>query len=181
MRRRLLVALTDQLEPEQRDAVTRLCEEAFQEPWRDAWADVGPGLHVLSLLDGGLVGHAMVVDRLLHVGLDDAVGVDAGYVEWVAVTPGAQRRGHGAEVMGQVARIIDEGYALGALATGTPTFYERLGWERWIGPTSVLMPDGERARTPEQDGHVLVLRTGRSATVDVTMPIACEWRRGDVW
>jgi aminoglycoside 2'-N-acetyltransferase I len=72
-------------------------------------------------------------------------------------------------------------YALGGLDTGSHGFYERLGWERWRGPTSVRAAEGER-RTPEEDGYVMILRTpGTPADLDVDAPISCDWRPGDVW
>ena len=36
------------------------------------------------------------------------------------------------------------------------TFYERLGWVRWRGPTYVQMPDGVVKRTAEDDGGLMV-------------------------
>jgi len=36
-------------------------------------------------------------------------------------------------------------------------------------------------RTPEEDGFILVLRTPSSPDIDLTAPISCEWRPGDVW
>ena len=75
-----------------------------------------------------------------------------------------------------------EGYELGALADGTriPGFYQRLGWEAWQGPTWAAGPDGP-VRTAEEDGSVLVLRTPATGTLDLTGPLTCDWRPGDVW
>ena len=47
-------------------------------------------------------------------------------------------------------------------APGSHHFYERLGWETWRGPAFVRTPDGDR-RTPEDEGYILVLRTGPDA------------------
>ena len=61
-------------------------------------------------------------------------------------------------------------------------FYERLGWRTWLGPSSVRSPDGER-RTPDEDGYILVLTTPSTPLepLDLTLPIRCDWRVGDVW
>jgi aminoglycoside 2'-N-acetyltransferase I len=79
-----------------------------------------------------------------------------------------------------VGDLIRERFELGALGTGEHGFYTRLGWRTWLGPSSVITPDGERP-TPEDDGYIMVLPTPSSPPLDLTAPIACEWRRGDVW
>jgi aminoglycoside 2'-N-acetyltransferase I len=75
---------------------------------------------------------------------------------------------------------IDRAYRLGALATGIPAFYERLGWIVWEGPTFVRT-DAGLLRTTEEDGSVLVRPTPTSPDLDRSAPISCEWRPGDVW
>ena len=57
-------------------------------------------------------------------------------------------------------------------------FYERLGWQRWLGPTYVRRSDGV-VRTPDEDDGVMVLVT--ATAVDLTAPITCEERPGDDW
>ena len=56
--------------------------------------------------------------------------------------------GIGPEVMREVAAVIAETYALGALGTGSHAFYERLGWRTWRGPAFVRTRDGDRP-TPD--------------------------------
>jgi GNAT superfamily N-acetyltransferase len=179
---RLRTAQTDELEPERFDELTRLCEAAFEEPFGPVWDRVGPGLHVMAEMDGRVVAHAMIVDRPIHVGdLDAPEALDAGYVENVATAPSAQGNGYGAAVMREIGRIIGEEYALGALATGRNAFYERFGWETWRGPSWVRMPDGERVRTPDEDGEIMVLRTARTADLRLDQPIAIDWRPEEPW
>jgi hypothetical protein len=36
-------------------------------------------------------------------------------------------------------------------------------------------------RTPEEDGGIMVLRFGATATLDLTAAISCEARAGDDW
>jgi hypothetical protein len=84
--------------------------------------------------------------------------------------------------MREIGRIIGEEYALGALATGSNAFYERLGWETWGGPTFVRTSDGERLRSAEEDGHVMILRTPRTPpTMTLDAPIAVDWRPVEPW
>lgn len=179
---RLRTAHTDQLAPEVVAELTSLCEAAFDEPFEGVWDRVGPGVHVIAHAGGRIVAHAMIIDRPLFVGAEMNVALDVGYVEHVATLPDAQGRGHGAAVMREVNRIIGDEYALGALATGSNGFYERLGWETWRGPTSIRMPDGERVRSASEDGHVMVLRTARTPPrLALDEPIAVDWRADDPW
>jgi aminoglycoside 2'-N-acetyltransferase I len=128
-------------------------------------------------LDGKILAHASVVERELHVG---GRPVQAGYVEAVATDPDHQGRSLGTRVMRDVMSYIQERFELGALGTGSHHFYERLGWLTWRGPSSVRTDDGTQ-RTPDEDGYILVLPTPSSPHLDLTAPISCEWRPGDVW
>ena len=128
-------------------------------------------------LDGEIVAHASVVERELQV---DGRPLRTGYVEAVATAPAQQGRGLGSTVMDDVTSYIRERFELGALGTGRPSFYERLGWLTWKGPSFVRTPDGKR-RTPDEDGYILVLPTAASPPLDLTAPISCNWRSGDVW
>ena len=179
---RLRTALSDELSAERFEELTRLCEAAFEEPFVSAWERVGPGVHVLGEMEGHVVAHAMIVDRRMYLGHEADVALDVGYVEHVATLPELQGHGHGAAVMRDIDRIIRDEYALGALATGSIGFYERLGWETWLGPTSVRMVEGERVRSTEDDGNVMIRRTSRSpADLDLRAPIAIDWRAEEPW
>jgi aminoglycoside 2'-N-acetyltransferase I len=135
------------------------------------------GTHFVLELDGEIVAHASVVERELHV---DGRPLRTGYVEAVATAPDRQGRGLGSVVMADVTSYVREQFELGALGTGRHSFYERLGWTAWKGPTSVRTADGTR-RTPDEDGYVLVLPTRTSPPLDLAAPISCDWRAGDVW
>jgi aminoglycoside 2'-N-acetyltransferase I len=179
---RLTIAQTDELGAERMAALTDLCEAAFDVPFAPIWDRVGPGIHVVADLGGRPVAHAMVVDRTLHIGSDASVTLDTGYVENVATAPDRHGEGLGSAVMREIGRIIGQAFALGALATAGPAFYARLGWETWAGATWVRMPDGQRVRSAEQDGHIMVLRTPSTPpTLDPTAPIAVDWRPGEAW
>jgi hypothetical protein len=44
------------------------------------------------------------------------------------------------------------------------------------------MPDGERVRSPKQDGNIMFLRTQRSPVdLDPRGAIAVDWRPGEPW
>ena len=161
-------------------ALTALCVAAFDEPWDGYWESIGPGVHVLAEHpERGIVAHAAIVDRLLYPG--ESV-LRAGYVEAVAVVPDGQRRGLGTRVMEVINGMLDNGYELGALGTGSQSFYARLGWVVWQGPTWVRQPDGRLERTPDEDGGIMVRTTPATpAGLDLTLPIAVDWRPGEVW
>jgi predicted N-acetyltransferase YhbS len=104
----------------------------------------------------------------------------AGYVEGVATKRDRQGEGLGSRVMVEVSGLLHREFELGILATAVHGFYERLGWERWQGPTFV--DDGSRlVRTADEDDGIMVLRVAPSDDIDLTGPISCQGRSGDDW
>ena len=156
-----------------------LLDVAFGGDFSDQdWDHTLGGDHVIVEDDGVLVAHAAVVGRVLEI---DGAAWNTGYVEGVATLPGRQGKGFGALTMTEAMTLLRRRYALGALSSELHAFYERLGWERWQGPTFVRRSDGELVRTAEEDDGVMVLRFGASADVDMTSAIACGARAGDDW
>jgi aminoglycoside 2'-N-acetyltransferase I len=160
-------------------AIRRLMDVAFHgEFTEEDWEHAQGGEHVLVVDDdGSLLAHASVVERVLEV---EDRPFRTGYVEAVATEPDRQRQGHGARAMREVEAIVRERYELAALGAAVPEFYLALGWETWLGPTAAR--DGIAIlRTEEDDGYVMVLRYGPSASLDLAAPISCEVRSGDWW
>jgi aminoglycoside 2'-N-acetyltransferase I len=159
--------------------------ELFDQAWSDDaegftdqdWSHAVGGVHVIAEAGGHIVAHASVVGRELHTA---GHRLRTGYVEAVATRPSRQREGLGSLVIGEVRELIDRAYRLGALATGVVGFYEQLGWVAWEGPTFVRTATG-LVRTAEEDGNVLVRLTPTSPELDLSAPISCDWRPGDVW
>lgn len=149
-------------------------EERFTD---DDWEHALGGLHFILELDGELIAHASVVERGLEV---DGRPFRTGYVEAVATAPGRQGMGFGSQLMSDVTEYVREGFELGALGTGRHSFYERLGWRRWIGPSSVRTTGGA-SPTPDDDGYIMVLPTRAGSPLDRAAAISCDWRPGDVW
>jgi aminoglycoside 2'-N-acetyltransferase I len=160
--------------------LTDLCVAAFDEPWDDYWESIGPGIHVMAEHPSrGIVAHAAIVERLLYPG--DAT-LRAGYVEAVAVAPDLQRTGLGTQVMEVIDGMIDQRYELGALGTGSHEFYARLGWVTWQGPSWIRERDGRLVRSTEEDGDIMVRLTPMTPPgLDLSGPIAVDWRPGEVW
>ena len=169
-----------ELTPAQWSELTDLCVAAFDEPWGDYWEAIGPGVHVLAEdEERRILAHAAIVDRLLYP--DDAV-LRSGYVEAVAVLPEFQRQGHGTAVMGVIDRMIDEQHELGGLGTGSHHFYERLGWVTWQGTAWIRERDGRLVRSPDDEGGIMVRRTPATPPgLDLSLPIAVDWRPDEVW
>ncbi|MEO8476169.1 MAG: GNAT family N-acetyltransferase [Actinomycetota bacterium] len=142
------------------------------------WLSATGGTHLwLEDDDGTIVSHASVVDRVLETG---GRALATGYVEAVATAPAYRLQGHASAVMRAVGELLDERDELGALDTGDLGFYARFGWVLWEGPTMVRTGRGVIG-TPEEDGAVMVRMTPRTPELDLTAPISCDWRPGDVW
>jgi len=162
------------------EAVRELLFEAFGGRFDEHdWEHTLGGVHLLAIEDDALVAHGAVVARVLVAG---ERALATGYVEGVATRADRRGRGLATLVMAEAAKVLEEGYELGALSDGTriPGFYQRLGWETWQGPTWAAGPDGP-VRTAEEDGSVLVLRTPATGELDPAWPLRCDWRAGDVW
>lgn len=173
----LRTAPTADLPPVARHELRGLLDEAFAADHGfddEDWAHALGGLHVLAHRDGVLVGHAAVVARQMLVG--DRT-LRTGYVEAVAVAPGARRQGVAGALMAEVERLVRGGYELGALAASTDgaALYEARGWTRWRGPLRCLTPDGV---VPGDDSWVYVLPV---EPVDPAEPLTCDWRRGSLY
>jgi aminoglycoside 2'-N-acetyltransferase I len=175
----LRVTRSGELAPADWDALTALCQLAFNESWDGVWASIGPGIHVIASDDDGPIAHAAIVDRPLYIG---PATLRTGYVEAVAVRPERQGTGQGTAVMTEINRLLDATHELGALSTGRHGFYERLGWVRWRGPSWVRHPDGRRERSADEDDGIMVRPTPFTpAPLDLQAPIEVDWRPGDVW
>ena len=135
------------------------------------------GMHWLAEVDGSIVSHASVVPRRLEAGDRP---LRTGYLEAVATLPAFERRGFGSMVVRAAGRYLLPRYELGALSTGVPGFYLRLGWEAWLGPTFVRVEAGPE-RTEDDDGSIFILRTPSTPSLSLTDPLVCDWRIGDVW
>lgn len=163
----------------ERLAIRRLLDAAFKGDFsEDDWRHALGGWHALIEEPPGVVGHASVVPRRLVVA-DHAL--HAGYVEAVAVRPDRQRRGLGTTLMRVITDLVRARFEIGALSTGEWPFYERLGWERWRGPTFVRLAGGSLQRSPDEDDSVMVLRGAPGLQLDLTTAIACDERTGDSW
>ena len=135
------------------------------------------GRHFLALVDGRIVAHASVVERALEV---DGRPLRTGYVEAVATLPAWQRRGIASRLMESAAVHLRESFELGALSTGIPELYERLGWRRWEGELLVRTAAGPVPCVKEDEG-VMAIATPATPPLTLRETLSCEWRPGDAW
>jgi aminoglycoside 2'-N-acetyltransferase I len=170
---------TRQLSTRQLRLLRQLLDEAFAADFtEDDWQHALGGWHAIIESADRLLAHAAVVERRLVV---DGREFRTGYVEAAAVTPDLQRTGLGTTVMTAISDLVRQQFDLGGLSTGEWAFYQRLGWERWEGPTYVRTADGRLQRTPDEDAGVMVLRCGPTRDLNLKTSIACEERSGDSW
>ncbi len=172
---------TDEISTEQVEGLRALFDAAWSEKDSEFsdqdWEHSIGGSHFIVEGGGIILSHASVVRRELHT---NDRHLETGYVEAVATWPHHQRRGFATAIMLEVGSYIDKTFQLGALDTGSPSFYERLGWAVWRGPTFVRT-DAGLLRSREEDGNVLVLVTPTSGDLDLASSISCDWRNGDAW
>jgi aminoglycoside 2'-N-acetyltransferase I len=161
------------------DELRAWLETAYDEgPWRpEHWDDIGPGPHVVAEDDdGSLLAHACVAWVPITAG---ETTLRAGYLEDVATRADVRGRGYGTAVVTATHPLIRAEAEIGFLATGSHPFYERLGWERWHGPSSVVEPDGTRTPTPEEDGYLMALRFDETPDVTLDLPVSRPRRDPD--
>lgn len=158
-----------------------LCERAWAGKGGDFdaedWESALGGMHFVVEEDGAPVAHASVIERRFE--LDQRL-VRTGFVEAVATLPDRQGMGLASAVMREAGEFIDKQFELGALDTGIPGFYERLGWVVWPGRTGVRTPEGVQL-TPEEDGNVLVRLPRGTLQAGGDSLLVCDWRPGDPW
>jgi aminoglycoside 2'-N-acetyltransferase I len=170
---------TADLTPTELDAIRALLFDVFDDAEEEDFEHCLGGMHVRIWDRDDLIAHGSVVmRRLLHAGR----ALRAGYVEAVFVRADRQRQGHGSAVMDELERIVRGAYQLGALGSteeGEP-FYEARGWQRWRGPSAVVLPTG-REPTPDDDGCIFVLPVSSTIELDLDGELACNLRPGDSW
>jgi aminoglycoside 2'-N-acetyltransferase I len=162
-----------------RIALRRLLDAAYDGDFTDDDFDHAlGGWHAIAGDLAAPIAHAAVVARCLVIGTRE---LHTGFVEAVATLRAHRRTGLGSRVMTAIAGVISDCFELGALSTGEHAFYERLGWERWRGPSYIRAADGTTTRSADEDSGIMILRCTPSCDIDLTASIACDERPGDSW
>lgn len=163
-----------------RSRIRAMLDEAFEGRFDDHdWDHALGGQHILINVDGTLIAHGSVVQRQF---LHRDRSLRCGYVEAVAVNRAHRGSGFAGAVMTEAERLIDHGYALGALSASRAAWglYQARGWRTWPGGTAALTPSGV-IRTPDEDDSTLIRVVPGGASLAELAPIICDWRDGDVW
>lgn len=160
----------------QRRQVSALCTRAYGEDMEPLLRGFPDPTHVLGVVDGQLVSHALWVTRHLQPGA--LPELRTAYVEAVATDPAWRRRGFASALMRRVAAEV-RAYDLAALSPFDVGYYARLGWEAWRGRLYVRTAAG-RLASPESE-IVMILRLPRTPPLDLTEPLSVEWRQGEIW
>ncbi|GAC1375851.1 MAG: hypothetical protein NVS3B3_19680 [Aquirhabdus sp.] len=169
-------------------SIRDLCTRAFE---ADVWCDYGylkSAFHVVGRFEDQIVAHALWTDRLLSIA--EQVPLKTAYVEYVATEPSMQGQGLGSQLLRFLidflqdesllskALHIEVPYQLAALAPEDSGFYQRLGWELWLGDLSIRQ-NGQIIATPDDD--VMAHRLARTPDFVVTDTLSAEWREGEWW
>jgi len=140
-----------------RSAIVAVCTDALQTYCDTLFEYLSGSMHVVASFDGRLVGHACWTTRLFAP--DDREPLRTAWVDAVVVAPSLQRRGIGTALMRRLAEETED-FELRGLGTEAMAFYERLGWERWHGPTPGVHHDPLDT--------LMILRTDRTPSLDPT-------------
>lgn len=85
-----------------------------------------PGDRLLVKRGHEVLGHVLVTHRAIRLG---GTVVPAAGLQGLAVAPDLRGQGFGTLLLRRAERrMVDEGHALGLLATAVPAFFERFGW-----------------------------------------------------
>jgi aminoglycoside 2'-N-acetyltransferase I len=160
-----------------REQVFALCERAYRQDLRAISGTFDSPTHVLGIVAGTVVSHALWITRWLAPG--PSAPLRTAYVEWVATDPVHQRRGYASAVMRVLMDAIDD-FQLAALSPSEmgQSLYARLGWEPWRGPLFIREPAGLVA-TPGET--VLIRRLARTPDLSLVDSLSAEWREGELW
>lgn len=175
MKTELSIVPTNALSGPTRDAIVAMCTRAFERDFGSLFGFVTDSMHLLVYQQGALIGHACWATRSLQP--EGYAPLRSAYVDAVAVDPAFQGHGVGSVVIERLIAAIQT-YDLGGLSTQRVSFYARLGWERWHGPTAMRTADG-LVSTP--DDTVMILRTPTTPLLDTGTLLVADYRGGQAW
>ena len=175
----VVVRTTEELSDEVRAEIIRVCIAAHDS---EAFANLftfipSGGRHFLAYAGDDLVSHAVVTTRWLQP--DGLPQLRTGFVDAVSTLPEQQGKGFASAAMRALAGAITD-YEIGCLQTDIAPFYERLGWELWLGPLGGRAGDGTLVPTPDQRG-VMILRLAKTPPIDLETLLTIEQTPSRIW
>lgn len=171
---------TEDLTAQQRSAVVDVCVAAHDnEEFTKLFTTHirSGGRHFLAYRGSEVVSHAVVTTRWVQP--EGKAVLRTAYVDAVSTHPAHQGAGFASAVMRRLASEVGD-YEIGCLQTDNAAgFYERLGWELWLGPLAGRSDQG-LIPTPEQRG-VMVLRLPRTPALDLGKELTIERQPNRIW
>lgn len=156
--------------------IISLCNRAYEEDMESLLETFVDATHILGYFESVLVSHALWVTRYLQAGTDPIMRT--AYVEAVATDSNYRNRGFAASVMKYLIGEIQD-FELAALSPFSLEYYERLGWEFWLGPLFIRTND-TLLPSPD-DEEVMIFRLPKTPTLDLNATLSAEWRTGELW
>ena len=153
-----------------------LCTQAFKRDYSPLYKLFQDPTHILGRYNGQLVTHALWVTRWLQIGTSPPMRT--AFIEAVATELSFRNKGFASQIMKTIAGEIQD-FEIGALSTGSSSFYARLGWQFWRG-TLFTRTDNKMVLTPNEHG-VMVLSLPNTPRLDLDAPLSVEWRNGELW
>ena len=155
--------------------VERLCDAAYGTDTARFFKSLGPGDHLLGRSNGTIVSHLMWITRWLQP--EGASPLRTAYIEMVATTPSAQRKGYASTLLAHFASLVED-FEIAALCPATEGLYIRLGWHFWRGPLAARKAE-KIVATPGE--RVMILLLPKTPPLDLNRRLSVEWRGGEVW
>jgi aminoglycoside 2'-N-acetyltransferase I len=156
--------------------ILALCTQAFRRDYSPYLNAFQNATHVLGRHRHKLVSHVLWITRWLQIGTSPILRT--AYVEALATDLSHRNQGFASEIMRKIAVEIQD-YDIGALSTGSPGFYARLGWQSWRGNLFIRTDKG---LIPTRDEHgVMVLPFPETPPIDLDAPLSVEWREIEPW
>lgn len=176
-----IIAAQD-LNKQQRQQIAELCFFAFDEdPWSQ-YTFMQTAVHLLGILDGNIVSHALWTDRIFT--LKDGVIVKTAYIEYVTTNFNMRGKGLASKLLRYLIDVLTAlGYELAALQPEDEAFYKKLGWISWWGDLYIKQ-DTSTYLTDDYEIMLYLLSTkliGRLSHRSEENTICAEWREGEVW
>ena len=176
---RVVVRTTEELSDDDRAAIIRVCIAAHENPdFANLFTYItSGGRHALAYDHDELVSHAVITTRWLQP--EGHPILRTSFIDAVATLPERQGRGFASAAMRAIADAMAD-HDIGCLQTDKAGFYERLGWELWLGPLGGRAQDGTLIPTPEQQG-VMILRLAQTPRIDRTTLLTIEETPVRIW
>jgi len=176
-----IIAAQD-LNNQQRQQIAELCFSAFDEdPWSQ-YTFMQTAVHLLGILGGNIVSHALWTDRVFTI--NGSFNVKTAYIEYVTTDYKMRGKGFASQLLRHLVDTLTSlEYGLAALQPEDEAFYKKLGWISWWGDlyikqdTSTYLTDDYDIMLYPLSIHMKDLLSHRSEDDS----ISAEWREGEVW